>query len=116
MSKNRLIYIVLVLFAANNCQFLHSTDIKEWLYEHRYAVVGTACATTVLVCSYVRMSKLKQKQMQSIQEPEAKAVTQPKPVTDENKILLLLPSDTITLDVIAEKQKLLKEKMQIPKD
>lgn len=109
MSKNRLIYIVLVLFAANNCQFLYSTDIKEWLYEHRYAVVGTACAATVLVCSYVRMSKLKQKHLQQNHEPVTETVVNPKPAADENKILLLLPSDTITLDVIAEKQKLLKE-------
>lgn len=104
MSKKKLIYIMLAIVIANNYQSLHTMDIKEWLYEHRYVVIGTACAATILAGSYVGLPKsLKKKQIQPMQEPVAEAVINPKPATDENKILLLLPSDTITLDVIAEK-------------
>lgn len=110
MNINRITFATLILFAINYCQSLYATDIKEWLYEHRYAVIGTACAATVLVCSYVRKSKLKQKHAKQKEELKIEIVQHTNSLV-EPQVLLLLPSDTITLDVITEKQKLFEEKM-----
>lgn len=81
-----------------SCTISHTQDIKNWLLEHKYAVIATVCVGATAVAGYMRYVKATQSKVLPVPGNDR---LQSEQNTPKDTIELSLPLDLITLDDIA---------------
>lgn len=106
MKKAKLSLAAMLTFSYT---ITHTQDIKNWLLEHKYAVIATVCVGATAVAGYMRYVKNPQsKKLPTIVEDRV----QSKHENHKDTIELSLPLDLITLDDIAALRAQYHTKMQ----